>query len=126
MSPDRFLQFVETFNETPVSVCFGGTVHPLLLSFWSYAEIQGTRSALQADWEVPSHLVPFYGDWHTLLCLDKSTDSVVYLNDDRQELFRWATCQDFLDALQPWEDESDVLGPDDVKVTLDPSLLTDK
>lgn len=105
MTGRAFLESVEGLNEKFNSIDLGGTVEPLAHSFWSYAEIVGASSELRADWEVPPQLLPFYGDWHDLLCLDEMSGAVVYINDDRRELFRWPSSGEFLAALRHREDE---------------------
>jgi hypothetical protein len=81
------------------------------------------RSGLRAEWGVPSHLVPFYGDWHDLLCLDTRSGSVVMIDDERSTLFEWATPRSFQDALLVPPDESPRDGNGVVDVRLDPDLL---
>jgi hypothetical protein len=124
MTGRTFLESVEGLNEKFNSIDLGGTVEPLSHSFWSYAEIVGASRELRSDWEVPPQLVPFYGDWHDLLCLDEVSGAVVYMDDDRSELFRWASSGEFLAALQHREEEpSDPAELDLVEVTFDPDPL---
>ena len=60
---------------------------------------------MQEDWDIPEGLTPFYGDWHNLLCLNEATGTVVYLNDLRELLFTWPSCNDFIAALIWVEEE---------------------
>jgi hypothetical protein len=118
-----FLESVDALNEKFNSVDLGGHVEPLVHSFWTASEIRSAIGSLRADWEVPLHLIPFYGDWHTLLCLDEASGAIVYLNDARTELFRWRSPQEFLAPLRSRPDESaQPAQSEDVLVTLDPSL----
>ena len=124
MTSEAFLQSVESLNAKLNAVDMVETIEPLLHSFWSYAEIRNVSGDLLADWEVPSQLVPFYGDWHTLLCLDEVSGAVVYLDDDRNELFRWKSAEEFLEALRQQEEEPVVPEElDGVEFELDPNLL---
>lgn len=77
---------------------------------------------MKADWEVPDHLVPFYGDWHDVFCLDTKTGAVVYLDDERQVRHTWTSTDEFAKCLTrvdevPPSDDSGI-----VDVWLDPSL----
>ena len=76
----------------------GSVVNSLALSFWSYQEIQDGLG-LREDWGVDLNLIPFWGDWHDLFCLNISTSQVHYLNDSRTTVFSWATTQDFINSL---------------------------
>ncbi|GMU39101.1 MAG: hypothetical protein AMXMBFR22_32920 [Phycisphaerae bacterium] len=101
----------------------GGEMETLVHSFWTYDEIVRGKTVCD-DWDVPEGLIPFYGDWHTLLCLDAATGAVVYLDDDRNELARWTTTTRFLSSLktvdEPALDDSLL---DAVEFTLDPKLV---
>ncbi len=103
--------------------------------FWSFAEIQSVEE-IKADWEVPGHWVPFYGDCHDLFCLDLRSGEVVSLNDEREVLCTWSGTAEFLEGLTIVEDEpAGEDGPsaedepsarddsDDTGVWLDPDLL---
>lgn len=96
---ERFLRSVEHLHDRFNAVRIGREVVPLVHPFWSYSEIRGVDANLQADWEVPSHLTPFYGDWHDLFCLDNSSGIVLYLDDDRTVLWRWNSSDEFLSSL---------------------------
>jgi hypothetical protein len=124
MTGRTFLESVEGLNEKFNSIDLDGSVEPLAHSFWSYAEIVGATRELRADWEVPPQLLPFYGDWHDLLCLDEGSGEVVYIDDDRRELFRWPSSGEFLAALQRREEEpSDPIELDQIEVIFDPDVL---
>jgi hypothetical protein len=124
MSDRSFLELVERLNEKFNSIDINGNVEPLVHSFWSYAEIVGVSRELRAEWEVPPQLVPFYGDWHDLICLDEVSGAVVYLDDDRLECIRWPSSGEFLAALQHREEElTDAIELDHIEVKLDPNLL---
>jgi len=79
------------------------------MPFWSWDEIQ-KGLALRQEWEVDESLIPFYGDWHDLFCLDKNTGEIVALNDEREVLCTWASVKDFISCLSEkeivYDDES--------------------
>jgi len=77
--------------------------------FWSYDEIQA-RLALRKDWGVDEGLIPFFGDWHEVICLSVSDGRVIYLGDDRRVLSIWPDIEAFLASLSdeiPQGKESD-------------------
>lgn len=123
MSTDTFLKSVEAMNDKANCVRLAGVLEPLVHSFWDYATISNAI-AMRPDWDVPEHLIPFYGDWHSLFCLDQYSGAVVALNDARDELCRWASSEEFLASLEYQEKTSDP--PDSsvkVEIWLDPDLL---
>ncbi|RFA26606.1 cell wall assembly protein [Alkalilimnicola ehrlichii] len=98
---DAFLSKVEALNEY-CSIEIDTQLESIALPFWSLDEIkQGLKR--REEWGVPSHLIPFQGDWHDLLCLDQDTGKVVYLNNDRDIVFSWENTQEFLNALSKEE-----------------------
>jgi hypothetical protein len=64
-----FLKSVESFNGQFNAVRAGSKVIPLRHPFWSESTILAS-SAIKEDWDVPLTSVPFYGDWHTVICLN--------------------------------------------------------
>jgi hypothetical protein len=78
----------------------GRKVVPLLHPFWRMADISSAWR-IQAEWNVDPPLLPFYGDWHDLICVDTGTSppSVVMLSDDRAVVHRWTTLRRFVAAL---------------------------
>ena len=85
----------------------GQKTKPLLHPFWEMSEIADASGSL-AEWDVQPSLVPFYGDWHDLLCVDmaSSSPSVVHLNDERTVLHRWESLATFEASLKTVEEES--------------------
>jgi len=71
--------------------------------FWSLSEIESSLE-MREDWSVPNTLIPFYGDWHDLFCLDTVTGSIIELSDDRSEVYKWKTITDFNESLIPSKD----------------------
>ena len=95
---ERFLQTIEEAARGFSGLRVGDDLVPLVHPFWNPDEIAKGR-AIKIDWGVPSELVPFYGDWHNLLCISVATGEVVFLDDDRTTLFAWKTRGDFLSCL---------------------------
>lgn len=93
-----FLASVRGFNERFNTVRKGKSSEPLRHSFWSNAEIK-RAGKIQDEWNVPKSLVPFYGDWHTLICLDPKHGTIQLLDDRRHVVFTWATTKDFVQCL---------------------------
>lgn len=93
-----FLASVRGFNERFNAVRKGRTWVPLCHSFWSNAEIK-RAGKIQDEWNVPKSLVPFYGDWHTLICLDPKLGAVKLLDDERNILFAWKSITVFVRSL---------------------------
>ena len=44
-------------------------------------------------------LIPFYGHWHDLFCLNEYTGEIVALNYKPETLCPWASVKDFLSCL---------------------------
>jgi hypothetical protein len=95
-----FLESSQRFGSLYNAVIMGEHVEPLSLSFWSPSEIENC-CRVKSDWQVDEHLLPFYGDWHDLFCLDLSSTpiSVVCLNDERSIRFRWVSISHFESSL---------------------------
>ena len=93
-----FLDAVIGFNERFNVVRAGKESHALHLPFWAADEIE-RAGGIQEEWEVPKPLVPFYGDWHTLMCLDPQHGTILLLDDRRRVVFTWATIQAFVQCL---------------------------
>ena len=101
-----FLASVVELNERFNVVRAGKTQIALAHSFWSETEIsQATK--VQEEWDLPASLVPFYGDWHTVLCLNLLSGAVELLNDQRQVLFTWPSVSEFVNCLV-FESESPI------------------
>ena len=120
--PQRaFLEEVDSFNERFNAILVGTQTKSLVHCFWSAREIEdGLRK--RADWDVSEHLVPFYGDWHDLICLDSQTDKILWLDDQRRVMQTWDAIKEFVQCLSL---ESDELLDDDsgvIEAWLDPDL----
>jgi hypothetical protein len=77
----------------------GDEIIPLVHPFWSPKEISNALQ-IKNEWEVSDDLIPFYGDWHDLLCISVSTGKIVMLDDERVQLFVWESGDDFLGCLR--------------------------
>ena len=98
----KFLKEVESMNKKYASIYFNCELEALAMPFWSWEEIQKGLSPRQ-EWEVDVSLIPFYGDWHDLFCLNGSTGEIVALNDEREVLCTWTSIKDFLSCLSEKE-----------------------
>lgn len=60
------------------------------------------------DWGLAASFVPIMGDFHNLVCLDYTNlqnPELVIINDDRKELIRYESINEFLHALITMPDE---------------------
>lgn len=92
----------ESLNTKYASIYFNCELEALTMPFWSWEEIQAGLD-LRKEWEVSTLLIPFYGDWHDLLCLNGNTGEIVALNDDREVLCTWSSINEFLSCLSEKE-----------------------
>lgn len=86
-----------------VAGCFSGLkiddeIIPLVHPFWSFKEILHGVT-VRSDWDLADDLIPFYGDWHDLLCVSAYTGKIVMLDDERVQLLVWESGDDFLACL---------------------------
>ena len=114
MQPDHF-NFLSTIDQiaTPYEcIRMKDKIDSLSLPFWSYQEIQDGLS-IREDWNIAENLVPFFGDWHDIYCLDVTTSQIVYLDDSRNTVFIWPDTQNFIGCLtnEPATEESDAPEP---------------
>lgn len=98
----NFLTLAESLNTKYASIYFNCELEALTMPFWSWEEIQAGLE-LRNDWEVSTSLIPFYGDWHDLICLNENTGEIVALNDEREVLCTWSTVNEFLSCLSEKE-----------------------
>ena len=110
---EKFLKEVEILNHKYSSIYFNVELEALSMPFWSWDEIQKGLE-LRQEWEVDKELIPFYGDWHDLFCLNGITGEVVALNDERKVLCRWASVKEFLSCLSEKEIVYDDEGMEDI------------
>jgi hypothetical protein len=97
-SIEPFLGSVRKAAEGFSGIRTGDTLTPLHHPFWYREEIaQGLE--IKGEWDVPDELIPFYGDWHTLLCISVATGEVLLLDDARATVFLWESGDDFLSSL---------------------------
>ena len=94
----KFMKEVETLNKKYAYIYFNFELETLSMPFWSWDEIQKGLE-LRREWEVDKELIPFYGDWHDLFCLNGTTGEIVALNDEREVLCRWSSVKEFLSCL---------------------------
>jgi len=104
------LRNAEAFSDKTVSVQAGDRRIPLPHRFWSVDEVDRSP-CIKSEWEIPADLIPFYGDWHDVLCLSASTEKIVLLDDQRTTVAVWQSVDDFLKCLTT--DESMSGSPND-------------
>jgi len=97
-----FLKQVEGLNEIYASIYFNCELESLTMPFWPWDDIQHGLQQRQ-EWEVGDDLIPFYGDWHDLFCLNTESGEIVALNDDRDVLCKWDSIKTFLSCLSEKE-----------------------
>lgn len=100
-----FLAAVSELNAKHNAVRTDSETRFLYHSFWTQSEIEHARK-IQSEWDVASNLIPFYGDWHDLICLNIENGSVLMIDDARRELFSWSTHEAFLRNLTTIDEES--------------------
>jgi len=107
---EKFLKEVDVLNHRYASIYFNVELEALSMPFWTWPEIE-KGLALRQEWEVDESLIPFYGDWHDLFCLNGTTGEIVALNDEREVLCTWASVKDFLSCLS----ETEIVYDDELK-----------
>lgn len=106
MGHDDFLRTVQTRAGWASGVIGANGQMRLHGHFWSYDEIQ-SGLALRRDWGVDQDLIPFFGDWHEVICLSSSTGRVIYLDDSRHVISSWSDTEAFMESLAVGMPESE-------------------
>jgi len=99
---ETFLKQVESLTNKYASIYFNVELEALSMPFWTWDDIQSGLT-LRQEWEVDESLIPFYGDWHDLFCLNQDSGEIVALNDERKVLCTWASAKEFLSCLSEKE-----------------------
>ena len=99
MEQEAFLASVSDLNEKYNAVRTDSEVVSLCHCFWTKSMIEVAKH-LQAEWEVAPTLIPFYGDWHDLICLNTQNGSIEMIDDNRRMLFVWPSHTVFLSSLE--------------------------
>ena len=116
-----FLEKAESFNTQYNAIQLKDKIESLVFSFWSMKKIEDAEK-IKEDWDIKENWIPFYGDWHTLFCVDLSspTPSIIYINDEREIIHRWETIELFVNSLRKIEEsKSDTSGIIDEESYLD-------
>ncbi|HEX8644745.1 MAG TPA: hypothetical protein VF702_12620 [Allosphingosinicella sp.] len=95
---EQFLSRVEAAAGNRSGLRAGDTIIPLVHAFWSSEEVAKSLK-IKGEWDVPGDLIPFYGDWHDLLCISPRAGKVLMLDDARSLVFAWESGDDFLACL---------------------------
>ena len=105
-----FLAAVSELNAKHNAVRTDSETRCLFHSFWTKSEIEHGQQ-IQSEWDVPANMIPFYGDWHDLICLNIENGSVQMIDDARRVLFTWPSHEAFLHNLTTIDEEqSDTSG----------------
>lgn len=99
-----FLAAASELNCKHNAVCTNSETRCLYHSFWTKSEIEHGQE-IQSEWDVPTNLIPFYGDWHDLIRLDSENGSAHMIDDARRELFKWPSHEAFLQSLTTIDEE---------------------
>ncbi len=94
----RFLEGVDAYNTQFNAVCYNGSTEPLYHCFWKMSDIEQAKEIL-SEWDIADYLMPFYGDWHDVICLDIRTNSILLLDDNRHIVHQWESLDTFVSAL---------------------------
>ena len=103
---EEFLKSIEGYAKDYPSIYVDGKLMFLSHCFWDWNEINKGLS-LRAEWDVDESLIPFYGDWHDLFCLDAKSGKIVQLNDDRKVTCEWSGIESFKNSLSEEEEPSE-------------------
>ncbi|MBA4029556.1 MAG: cell wall assembly protein [Planctomyces sp.] len=95
----EFLMKVSDFNSRCNAVQAGAMTIHLHHSFWKQTEID-RASEVKEDWDIPGRLIPFYGDWHDLICLNVETGAIEMLDDARRQIVSWPSHDVFIASLE--------------------------
>jgi len=98
----NFLETIEDEAKKYCSITVNNKLVSLSLYFWSFEEIINSLK-LRSEWEIDEKLIPFYGDWHDLYCIDTETGKVIYINDNREIVYEWQDASYFKNSLSKEE-----------------------
>ena len=105
----EFLKSIAEYSSGFSSIKEGDELVSLSLNFWSWEEISGSL-LLREDWHITDNLIPFYGDWHDLYCIDLKSDKIFYLNDAREKVCEWNNPTEFKNSLS-----KEIIEPKNIK-----------
>ena len=100
----QFLINVQTYNDRFNAVKLGTKPENIHFRFWTFKEIEKSEN-IKLDWDLSGNLIPFYGDWHNLFCLDTSTNSIISMDDDRKVVYQWINIEEFISSLTNVEEK---------------------
>ena len=93
----KFLRDIEGYNTQYNAIQIGNSIESLFHSFWSIEKILKAEDMKQ-EWDIPDYLMPFYGDWHDVFCIDIRNNTILMLNDERQIIHQWENPNAFLSS----------------------------
>ena len=94
---------LEISNETYNTININGKNEPLVLNFWSKDEIKNSE-IVKEDWNISKDLIPFWGNWHDVICLNIKTKKIIYFNDIRETVTEWDNIEEFKKSLSYQEE----------------------
>ncbi len=100
----KFLKSVDEFTLKFNTISIVGKTESLYHCFWNFDKIKKSEE-LKEEWDISVNLIPFYGNWHDLFCLNVENNEIVYLDDDRDVLCTWSSISDFLNSLSNVEEK---------------------
>jgi len=95
---EQFLRNIQDVASERRGLRVDGQVQRIWGKYWPYEQI---ISALpqRAEWGVQENYVPFFGDWHEILCLSLSDGRVVQLDDNRNIKNSWTSTEEFIECI---------------------------
>ncbi len=100
----KFLKSVDEFTLKFNTISIVGKTESLYHWFWNFDKIKKSEE-LKEEWDISVNLIPFYGNWHDLFCLNVENNEIVYLDDDRDVLCTWSSISDFLNSFSNVEEK---------------------
>lgn len=102
---EEFLKSIEGYAKDYPLIYVDEKLTFLSHCFWTWEEINEGLS-LRTEWDVNESLIPFYGNWHDLFCLEAKTGKIVQINDDRKVIYEWDGIESFKQSLSEEEEPS--------------------
>jgi len=95
---EHFLRSIQSIAAERKGLRIGGRVQRLWSKYWSYEQILSALP-LRIDWDVEENYIPFFGDWHEILCLSLLDGQIVQLDDHRNIVYSWSSTEDFIESI---------------------------
>ena len=95
---EHFLQSIASIAAGRKGLRVAGSVQRLWGKYWSYEQIL-SGLPLRSDWNVEENYVPFFGDWHEVICLSLLDGRVVRLDNRRNIVYSWSSPEEFVASI---------------------------